>query len=438
MMNGKILAANIVYRILNVAVVFLITVLLSRLTGAAGYGVLSLLIANTTIFNLVSGLGSDAGITFNTASGRLSSAHILTFIGSILLFQVILLLIVEASAWLFNGQFLLFKTDQLQYAWRGFVFLISISLVEKYTALFNGKHLFSLVNRVLLASNLLMLVLFAGIYYFTPGRPVLFFISLYVLLSFLQAIFLIITYHSTFKQPIAWEMPGKAAIAAFFSYSLFALVINIIQFLAYRMDYWILDHYRGNEELGWYALAVRLSQLFWILPLLFASMILPAVADTASTYDENRMQSLVRGMNLLNILSGLVLFVIAPVLIPFLFGREYVNSIILLQFLLPGVILFCIATLLAAYFAGQKKLQVNFWGSFLCFAVILTLDLLLIPSLGMKGAAIASSVGYGITGLYFIIMYCSFNNLPVAKLFVPGRGDRQYILGILAAIFSKK
>jgi O-antigen/teichoic acid export membrane protein len=181
-----------------------------------------------------------------------------------------------------------------------------------------------------------------------------------------------------------------------------------------------------------------LSQLFWVLPILFAGIILPSVAGSHEGYEQSRMHALLRGLNLLNLLAGIIVFLVAPFIIPWLFGTEYTNSIGLLQLLLPGVILFCMATVLAAWFAGRKMLRVNFGGSLLCLAVILVLDILLIPELGAKGAAIASTTGYGVTGLYFLVIYCMINKVPVSRLLIPGSSDRQYINGILNTVLSKK
>ena len=438
MMNGKMLGKNIVYRILNVVVVFAINVLLSRLTGAAGYGLLSLMIANATIFNLVSGMGADAGITFNTASGRMTAGKIFSFIGIILLFQVVMILLSETISWLATGHLFIFKTSNLQYAWIGPLYFVSISIVEKLSALLNGRKQFSTVNLVLLISNLVMLIFFAGYFIMDEERNIVTYVSVFVLLNFVQAILLIIVSGISTVSPLKFNAPGRMDASEFFSYSLFAFVINIVQFLAYRVDYWILDYYKGEDELGWYSLAVRLSQLFWVLPILFASIILPVVAANQEEYEQSRMHALIRGMNTMNILAGIFIVILAPYLIPWLFGSEYQNSVVLLQLLIPGVMLFCLATVLAAWFAGRKMLRVNFGGSLLCLSVILVLDLLLIPRLGARGAAIASTVGYGITGLYFVIIYCSIQKVPVSKLFIPGSNDRQYINGILSSVFSKK
>ena len=83
-------------------------------------------------------------------------------------------------------------------------------------------------------------------------------------------------------------------------------------------------------------------------------------------------------------------------------------------------------------------LKVNLGGSILCFTIITVFDFLLIPTMGKIGGAIASSIGYGATGIYFLIIYCSFSNVSFGKLILPGKSDRQYISGILTSILTKK
>lgn len=432
------LGSNILYRMVNLAVVFIVNILLTRLAGAAGYGVLSLLIANATIFNLLSGLGADAGITYNTASGKLAGKKIFASIFYILLLQVFLLLLVEITAWMITGRFFLFKTSQLEYAWLGILFFISVSLVEKYSAWLAGLYRFSWINASLLLANLLLLATLGYFYFTTGNKPVVFYVGVYVLFSLLQALLLILLCHGKGKQPISLEIPGKEDRKAFFTYSLFAFVINGIQFLAYRVDYWLLDHYYGDQELGLYALAVRLSQLFWVLPLLFASIILPAVAGGTLDRDAGKMHALIRTTNLVNLAAGLAIFLLAPWLLPFLFGAEYVPSVSALQILLPGVILFCYSTFLAAWFGGRNQLRVNFAGSVICLLVILILDLVLIPRFGIRGAAWASSIGYGITGIYYVVMYSTRNKLDAGTLFFPSRTDLGFLKNFLGAYFLKK
>jgi O-antigen/teichoic acid export membrane protein len=100
--------------------------------------------------------------------------------------------------------------------------------------------------------------------------------------------------------------------------------------------------------------------------------------------------------------------------------------------------LFCNTTILAAYFAGKNFLRINLAGSAICFVSILVADLLLIPSFGMKGAAIASSTGYALSCIFSVTVYCRQTGTPVGHLFYPRAGDWNNLRSALNKIILKK
>ncbi len=188
---------------------------------------------------------------------------------------------------------------------------------------------------------------------------------------------------------------------------------------------------KEKEELGWYSLSVRLVQVFWMLPLLFAGVLFPLVAREKEKYDVSGMLSFIRALFFFNLVAGLLSFFLVEWVIVIIFGKVYENSALLFQILLPGIILFCSTIVLAAWFGGKKQLFINLGGSILCFCSIILLDVLLIPKYGMKGAAIASSVGYSVTSFYFIGRYCLQTGTPLHALFLFKAADWRYFREIV-------
>jgi O-antigen/teichoic acid export membrane protein len=431
------LASNALYRVCNLVVLFLITVLLSRLMGVEGYGLLSLLIVNGTLFNLITSFGADSGITYNIASRPIKVSRILTIVFSILLLQILLLGITETISYLLNGHLWLLKTKEQKFWWIGLSFLLGISLQEKYTAVLNGSHLYTLCNKTILLCNFFSLLVFALFFFVSEPQDFNLYLILFVLVNLLQAVALLVISHIYIGVPFRFMDLKKEDLSLFFSYYFFVFLINIIKLLAYRIDFWILDFYRDEKELGWYSLAVRLAQLYWIFPLLFASIIFPKIVSAKADYNENKMLALLRTINVVNFLAGVMLFFFISPLIVAIFGKEYQSSALGVCILLPGVILFGNTIILAAYFAGINKLKVNFWGSLLCFISIFLLDLIFIPVKGFIGAALASSIGYFLTTVYFVIMYCRRNDQNVTRLFFPRKNDWKHLQSFTKNIFTK-
>jgi O-antigen/teichoic acid export membrane protein len=254
----------------------------------------------------------------------------------------------------------------------------------------------------------------------------------------LQSVILVILFHRKVKTASRFSLVSLGELKIFLSFSVLTLVTNSIQFLAYRMDYWFIEYYRGEKELGWYSLAVRLAQVFWVLPVLFAAILFPQVAKEGDRYNDGHMLSFARLLFLFNLLAGALAFLLAGWGIPLVFGEMYRESVLLFRLLLPGIVLFCPTTILAAWFAGKGQLRVNLKGSCICFAVVAVLDVLLVPRQGMRGASIASSIGYTLTSVYTVAVYCQQTNTPVHKLFFFRQADWQYLRQAFYATLIKR
>lgn len=428
------MAGTAVYKIGNVVVLFLLTALLSRAMGVDGYGVFSLLILNASLFNLFTSFGTDSGITYAVALDVRSVNRVVSLLLLVLVLQLVLLFTVEAVSFFSTGRWWLLKSSNKNGLWLGVIFLVSLSMQEKFAALLNGSHFYVQVNRTVFVANLVTLFIIAFFFLFKQGDAQ-FYLLVYILLSLLQAFLLSAVARNRLSFSFQLDF-SRQALRLFFRYSALAFFINCIQFLAYRVDFWLIDFYKSETDLGLYALAVRLVQLFWILPVLFASILLPKVSS--ATMSKEEWTSMLRLLNAFNLLAGIAAFFCIKPFVFFFFGDAYSFSVPAFQILLPGIVLFANAVILAAYFAGKNQLKINLYGSLLCLFCVGLLDVLLIPSQGYLGAAVASSIGYGLTSVFFLVVYQKSAGAGLSTLFVPQKEDWQQFRRWSKQFFTKQ
>lgn len=433
---GRLLAGNIVYRLFNVFAGILIAILLTRLMSAGGYGVLSLLIVNASIFNLASCLGAESGITYHFASNSIRKGKIFSIIYFVILFQLILLGLIEFIHFSITWRCWLTGGNEIGFVVWGIIYLFSITLIDKYTAFMNGSHLYTLANKIIFYTNLATVLVFGWFYFFYEKQGIGFYIHLFIGASFLQAIMLIFFYHRDSKQRLIFLAIEKNDWVLFFSYSFIVFITNILQFLAYRIDYWLVDFYRGIESLGLYSLAVRLCQLFWVLPVLFASILFPRVADKEMEPDSTKLLLLLRCSNTFSLIAIFITAALAGWGIPLFFGKEFNSSVLPFLYLLPGIFMFGINILLAAYFAGKNRLSINLTGSAICFVLVLLLDLWLIPLHGVVGAAIASSIAYAVAAVYSMWMFMRIRREPLSSLLFLQKKDWLQVKEVYKKMFG--
>jgi O-antigen/teichoic acid export membrane protein len=171
-----------------------------------------------------------------------------------------------------------------------------------------------------------------------------------------------------------------------------------------RLDQLVLVGFLGAVDLGLYTIAVSWS--IFLLPIAdaVASVMFPYIAQSDQTASaERRFSKSVRMGLLVTAMVCGVMFILAPLGIPLLFGGEY----------RPAVPAAAVLTVAAAAWQYNRILRAGLKGlghpvagalaegTALVFTVLLLL--ILLPRMGILGAAIASLVAYLASGLIVLL-----------------------------------
>jgi len=103
-------------------------------------------------------------------------------------------------------------------------------------------------------------------------------------------------------------------------------------------------------------------------------------------------------------------------LLPLVFGAAFRESVPALMWLLPGVTIFSIANVIGSYLAGIGKPHLNLAVALVGLVVTVALDFVLIPWLGIIGAAIASTLSYLATTLAIIAIFVHETRMPAGRV----------------------
>jgi O-antigen/teichoic acid export membrane protein len=413
MILSKQVGINTVYRAGSLLFQFLNTVLISRLIGPGGFGNYSLMIVNANIVLTLTSLGIPAAVLYHASSNSLNLQQLMRIIMRSTLLQLILILAIEIIHYRLQGQFWTLPVAERAGGLVGVVFFLSIVISEKYYALFNGYRHFYLYNLLTLVFSAALTVALFFTYQWEPRQDAVHVITIFVLAQAAQTLVLILLFHgrSIGGRSTTNTAGDTLGSGRFINYSLYAFMANTLHFLVTRIDFWILDHFRGHEALGHYALASRIGQFFLVLPALYAAVVLPGLAST--DISQPIFQRMFRLLNTTNAIAMLVLASIASWIIPWAFGDEFHGTVKPLIWLLPGIFALSSQTLIAAYFAGKDMPRVNMYAALVSLVMVTVLDFLLIPDHGATGAAVASSIAYSFGALYSFLRYCKLEDYQI-------------------------
>ena len=173
----------------------------------------------------------------------------------------------------------------------------------------------------------------------------------------------------------------------------------------YRMDTWLLGGIAGPTAVGHYSIAVAWVEMLFFLPTAVVLAQRPDLVRASPAAAERSATLAVRSTMLITLALAAAMVALAPFLCVTVFGEEFRDSIEMMRILVIGVFGIIALKLLGNALTAQRKPLLETAAAAAAFAVILALDILLIPAHGGLGAAIASAVGYSVGGVAVALIF---------------------------------
>lgn len=400
-----------IFRLLFMGLSFLAGLLIAAISGTELFGRLSLMIVNAAVLLIFTGLGTDAALVWHWAGERLNPRAGYSFV---ILTGLLQLILFGAGEWIsvrMMNQTLLTGHEGNSYLYLEVLYFTGIVLMEKWGSLFYAAHKATRANQVLALVSLVFVVFLLGAYQ-GKGVKVEDPLSLFAAFTFIQGLSLTVAFH--FAVPDSRPgMLSRADLKSLFSFSFLVFVTNGLQFLAYRIDFWFLDHYFGESEVGIYAQANRFAQLFWVVPNILAALLIPSLSRKEGAMLLHDFLAYPRLLVKWNLALVLAIPLVAWLIYQYLMPETFMPGFGALWRMLPGYCFFGITLILAAWFSAMGQLKVNLAGSALCLVLITLADAAFIPVYGSNGAAWANTVAYSLTTLYFMIQFMHHTKSPI-------------------------
>jgi O-antigen/teichoic acid export membrane protein len=191
-----------------------------------------------------------------------------------------------------------------------------------------------------------------------------------------------------------------------------------------RADFLVLNTFAGPAAVGEYSIATSLSEKVWLLDSSVSQATLSRVIGSSAEEAAQLVARTARNVVFLAGTSCLALALIAPWLIPFVFGAEFTAAIVPLWLLLPGVLFIAAARPISSYFSGQQgRPQVTSGVSILTAVVGVLAYLALVPTLGAVGAALGSSIAYCVPLVAYVPLFSRSTGLGARDVLIVNRED---------------
>ena len=177
------------------------------------------------------------------------------------------------------------------------------------------------------------------------------------------------------------------------------------------LDQLVLSQTVPSADLGRYAIAVSLTSVPIPLVAAIGNVAFPRLAARRAVTAATRRMQLLATAGSAGLAAGMLvpLALIAYWLVPLVFGRAYAGAVPLLWILTPGAIFLACGQVTGDLLRGRNHPTVVAWAQGLAAVCTVGLLIALLPMVGVAGAAIASTVSYGVA---LAVMLRSLWRLP--------------------------
>lgn len=239
------------------------------------------------------------------------------------------------------------------------------------------------------------------------GMSVIFFAIAASLEFFLIALFLVVAYHIKNNNLLNWRFNfTKAKILI--SQSWIIILSGFLALINLKVDQVMLRWLINSHEVGIYAVAVRISEVWYFIPTAIAVSAFPRLLELRKQNNQiytEKLQNIFDILFIISLFIAIFTSIFAKPIIPFLFGMEYnLSANILIIHIWAGIFMFMRALFSKWVFIEDALLfSLISHGSGAIINIIL--NLLLIPYYHGIGAAIATLFSYAVSSYFFLFFH---------------------------------
>jgi len=382
-----------------VAFVGLLTVIItSKVLGAQGRGAVSLFTASVALVQMFCDFGSSSAII--NLSYRINQ-------WKLWLSAVWWILGICAFATVFS-----FVLDTSFIQWVPLSALL-FSLLNLNNLLLMGNRMVNQRNVLLVIQPVLLLLFFLAIIQFNlfpkAAYPMAFTLALLLTLC------LSFIWISSPLKLAQKQLPKFQFETQILAQGLWVQGGQAIQFLNYRINFFILVFFMGNASLGIYNNAIVIGESLWILGHSLGQMLHMKVLNSDNPIEH---RNLTMRMLLISF-AGTSLMLVALIFIPasfweWLFSKEFTEVKQLFYWLAPGILVFSVSNILNHFFHAKNQFKFILVVNLAGLAIGVIASLICIPLYGLQGACLAWSAALLMSMLMYVMRFFSAHNLQDA------------------------
>ncbi len=371
---------------------------IARYLGPGNFGIINYAVSFTALFAVIANLGLDEIIVKELLKNPERRDEILGTSFRLKLFGVLITFFLVATTFIFE-----INDSQTNF----YIAIITFSSIFQPLFVIDFYFQSQVQAKYLVKANIICVIVTSII------RLVLVLIKAplvdFVLVSILDALIVgaALIYFYSKKQLSIFDWKFDCLLVKSLLSKSFPLIFSSIVIIIYmRIDQIMLKEMIGFEAVGIYSASVRISELWYFIPVVIGSSIFPALINAKNKNELlylNRFQGLLNIMIIISVSISVIVSIFSNQIINLLYGVKYSGaSIILSIHVWTGVFVF-IGVASSKYLIIENLYKITFYRTFFGAVINVILNLFLIRKFGGVGAAVSTLIAQMIAAYFYDI-----------------------------------
>jgi len=227
----------------------------------------------------------------------------------------------------------------------------------------------------------------------------------------------------------SWLKPQMRAFIQSMGYSLKFYGAKIFSPMDIRVEVIVIPLLLNDVvSLGNYAQGVAVLSQLLLLPSVIGYVLMPHVAAKNMTESNYLTAKVCRLVFFLSVCMGIAILFLAKPVVPLVFGRNFSAAIQLIWIMLAGMILRSVSRILYYYCQGAGMPMTISVVAFVSLAVMLATDIILIPMIGIKGAAVGTLCACFVEFFMFTYLFLRKSGVTLGQMLFIRREDMRLLI----------
>lgn len=235
---------------------------------------------------------------------------------------------------------------------------------------------------------------------------------------------------------LAWVRPKQVRLKEMFSYGLRYYLGKISNLVNLEIGTIILAFFATREQVGIFSVASQITSRMMVIPTSLITVLIPKVAANESGRKELIAKCCRLTFQIMLIAMG-VLAIVARPLVEILFSPEFAPAAILIQIMTIGIVIRSIGKVLVPYMLGTNRPGISSTSVAVGAVVNIIALWVLLPILGLSGAAVAMVVGFSASTLILLLYFIRITKCSIRELLLFRKTDWLSIYSFVKGAFKK-